>query len=58
MFKALKESGYDGWLTVEAFGSSLPDLAAAPKIWRSLFEKPEDVDRGAYWLMNEGWKAA
>ena len=58
VFKALKESGYDGWLTVEAFGSSLPDLAAATKIWRSLFEKPEDVYRGAYWLMNEGWKAA
>lgn len=42
-FKALKEMGYDGWLTVEAFGRLLPSLAAATKIWRDLFPSPESV---------------
>ena len=32
-------AGYDGWLTIEAFGKSLPALAAATKVWRQFFEK-------------------
>ncbi|MEX1180403.1 MAG: sugar phosphate isomerase/epimerase [Cucumibacter sp.] len=58
VFKALKAAGYDGWLTVEAFGSSLPDLAAATKIWRPLFARPEDVYEGAYSLIRRGWDNA
>jgi D-psicose/D-tagatose/L-ribulose 3-epimerase len=34
---ALRDIGYDGWMTVEAFGNFLPNLAAATKIWRPLF---------------------
>ena len=33
-FKALKQGGYDGWLTIEAFGRGLPELAAATRVWR------------------------
>jgi D-psicose/D-tagatose/L-ribulose 3-epimerase len=40
-FDALRETGYDGWLTVEAFGNFLPNLAAATKIWRPLFDSEE-----------------
>lgn len=58
IFDALRQSGWDGWLTVEAFGSALPDLAAATKIWRPLFDRPEDVYEGAYRLMRKGWEAA
>lgn len=58
VFRALRRTGYDGWMTVEAFGSALPDLAAATKIWRPLFDSPEDVYRRAYRLMREGWDAA
>jgi len=36
-FSALKAHQYDGWLTIESFGRSLPDLAAMC-IWRDLFE--------------------
>ncbi|MGE3809604.1 MAG: sugar phosphate isomerase/epimerase family protein, partial [Gemmataceae bacterium] len=36
VFKALKEVKYDGWLTIEAFGRALPDLAAATRVWRDL----------------------
>jgi D-psicose/D-tagatose/L-ribulose 3-epimerase len=42
-FDALREIGYDGWLTVEAFGNFLPNLAAATKIWRPLFDTEEDL---------------
>lgn len=42
-FAALKAVGYDGWMTIEAFGRALPDLAAATKVWRDLFPTPEDV---------------
>jgi D-psicose/D-tagatose/L-ribulose 3-epimerase len=36
-FATLKETGYEGWMVVEAFGLALPDLAAATKIWRRMF---------------------
>jgi D-psicose/D-tagatose/L-ribulose 3-epimerase len=39
-FEALKVSGYDGYLTIEAFGRALPALAAATKVWRDLFPDP------------------
>ncbi len=58
IFSALKHAGWDGWLTVEAFGSALPDLAAATKIWRPLFAREEDVYEGGYKLMREGWAKA
>ena len=57
IFNALKRSGYDGWLTIEAFGSALPSLAAATKIWRPLFRNYEDVYEGGYRLMSQGWRA-
>jgi D-psicose/D-tagatose/L-ribulose 3-epimerase len=58
IFNALRAAGWDGWLTVEAFGSALPDLAAATKIWRPLFDRPEDVYEGGFRLMSDGWQAA
>ncbi len=42
-FKGLKAARYDGWLTIEAFGRRLPELAAATCIWRDLFPSEEDV---------------
>jgi D-psicose/D-tagatose/L-ribulose 3-epimerase len=58
VFRALRKVGYDGWMTVEAFGSALPDLAAATKIWRPLFDSPEAVYEGAFRLMRDGWDSA
>lgn len=42
-FKAIKDVQYDGWLTIEAFGRRLPELAAATCVWRDLFPSEEDV---------------
>jgi len=37
-FDALRSIGYDGWMVIEAFGLALPELAAATKIWRRMFD--------------------
>jgi D-psicose/D-tagatose/L-ribulose 3-epimerase len=57
-FKAVKSSGYDGWLTIEAFGRGLPELAAATRVWRDLSESPEAVYREGYRTIRDGWDAA
>jgi hypothetical protein len=38
-----KSIGYDGWMTIEAFGGALPDLAAATRVWRDFFPSTEQV---------------
>ena len=47
-FDSIRTIGYDGWLTIEAFGRGLPDLAAATKVWRDFAESPEAVYRGGF----------
>lgn len=42
-FDTLKEVGYDGWLMIEAFGLALPELVAATKIWRRMYESEEQL---------------
>jgi D-psicose/D-tagatose/L-ribulose 3-epimerase len=54
----LKSLGYDDWLTIEAFGQALPDLAAATRIWRPLFPNPEQVYTEGCRLIRELWEAA
>ncbi len=44
-FDVLKEVGYDGWLMIEAFGLALPELAAATKIWRRMYDSEEQLAR-------------
>ena len=53
-FTALREIGYDNWITIEAFGSALPDLAAATRVWRPLFEKESDVYTQGLALIKSG----
>lgn len=47
-FTAIRDIGYDDWLTIESFGRALPDLAAATKVWRDFAESPEAVYRDGY----------
>ena len=57
-FAAIKGTGYDGWLVIEAFGRALPDLAAATRVWRDLFPNPEDVYTRGLRFIREKWAAA
>ena len=47
-FDGLREIDYDGWIVIEAFGDALPELAAATKIWRRLFESEEQLARDGH----------
>jgi D-psicose/D-tagatose/L-ribulose 3-epimerase len=47
-FAAIRDIGYDDWLTIEAFGRGLPALAAATKVWRDFAESPEAVYRDGF----------
>ena len=40
-FNAIKNINYNGWLSIEAFGRALPDLAAATRVWRDFFDSDE-----------------
>jgi D-psicose/D-tagatose/L-ribulose 3-epimerase len=53
---ALKVLGYDGWMTIEAFGKALPELAAATRVWRDFFENPEEVYTEGYRYIRECWE--
>ena len=55
-FKALKSGGYDGWLTIEAFGQALPDLAAATRVWRPFFASREEVYEQGLKFIREMWE--
>jgi D-psicose/D-tagatose/L-ribulose 3-epimerase len=57
-FRALRQTGYDGWLVIEAFGRALPDLAAATRVWRDLFPKADEVYTQGLRFMKEKWAAA
>jgi len=54
-FDALTDIGYDGWLTIEAFGSALPSLAAATKIWRPMFDDEETLAREGHDFIRREW---
>jgi D-psicose/D-tagatose/L-ribulose 3-epimerase len=57
-FRALRKGGYDGWLTIEAFGRAMPDLAATTCVWRDLSGSPEEVYTEGFRLISQGWRAA
>ncbi|MFM5947683.1 MAG: sugar phosphate isomerase/epimerase family protein [Novosphingobium sp.] len=52
---ALKALGYDEWLTIEAFGGTLPDLAAATRVWRQFFASEEEVYSEGHRFIRECW---
>lgn len=55
---ALKALGYDGWMTIEAFGRGVPELAAATRVWRDFFASPEEVYTEGYALIRGSWDTA
>lgn len=55
---ALRALGYDGWLTIEAFGRGVPELAAATRVWRDFFANPEEVYTEGYRFIRDCLAAA
>jgi D-psicose/D-tagatose/L-ribulose 3-epimerase len=50
-FDTLRDINYSGWLMVEAFGLALPEIAAATKIWRRMFESEEQLAKDSLAFM-------
>ncbi|MFC7147657.1 sugar phosphate isomerase/epimerase family protein [Cohnella cellulosilytica] len=44
-FDVLKDVGYGGWLTIEAFGRQVPGLISRLHLWRDYAEHPDDAAR-------------
>jgi sugar phosphate isomerase/epimerase len=42
---ALKETGYNGWMTIESFAGPDAELAAAAAIWRDLASSGDQLAR-------------
>ena len=56
-FTALRDGEYDGWLTIESFGRTLPELAATTCVWRDLSGGDQEVYTEGLRLIREGWQA-
>ena len=52
-FDTITGCGYDGWLVIEAFGLSLPELAAATKIWRRMFNDEIELAKEGLGFMRQ-----
>ena len=58
VFRAVCATGYDGWVTVEAFGAGLPELAAATRVWRPLFPDHETLFAESIRFIRQEWDVA
>jgi D-psicose/D-tagatose/L-ribulose 3-epimerase len=54
VFRGLKQTNYDGYITIEAFGRALPALAAATRVWRDLFPDALGLCRDGLAFMRRG----
>lgn len=45
-FKGLRDIGYDGWLTIEAFSTIIPEFANAINVWRDYSPAEEVYTKG------------
>jgi len=57
-FKAIRSSGYDKWLVIEAFGRAMPDLAAVTRVWRDFFPSRESVYTEGIKFIRDQWAAS
>lgn len=55
-FHALKESGYDHWLTIEAFGRYNEVFAPGVHAWRNYQTTQEEIYRNGIRFIREMWK--
>ena len=53
----LKEIGYDNWLTIESFNSTIAELSAATAIWRDLAPTTDDIAFEGTKFLKRQWAA-
>jgi D-psicose/D-tagatose/L-ribulose 3-epimerase len=58
IFARLRQSGWDGWVVMEAFGSALPDIAAATRVWRPLFPDLDTLWTEGHAYIRRTWDGA
>lgn len=57
-FDTLAQIQYSGPMVIEAFGSSLPNLAAATRIWRKMYSTEEDLASSGLHFIQKEWTRA
>lgn len=58
VFAALKDVGYDRWITIESFAVGILDLCAAACIWRPIYDSEEHLARHGLAFLKEMAKNA
>lgn len=53
VFQALKDNNYDGWLTIEAFSTAIPEFANAINVWRD-YSPAEQIYREGLRMIRAG----
>jgi D-psicose/D-tagatose/L-ribulose 3-epimerase len=54
VFAAIRAIEYDGWLTIESFGSALRELSAAAAIWRDIETDPASIAYDGVRFLRQG----
>jgi D-psicose/D-tagatose/L-ribulose 3-epimerase len=57
VFQALRDIGYDGWLTIESFNGTIAELAAATAIWRDLAPSQNEIAFQGTAFLKKTWAA-
>lgn len=57
-FDALRRSGYDGWLTIEAFSRADSEFATKTRVWREFADDFRTVYRDGYHFVRSSWNSA
>ena len=58
IFQTLVETGYDDWLTIEAFSGKVKPLVQRFRLWRPYFEREEDVAVEGLKFIRDNWSRA
>ena len=58
VFDALKGIGYDGWLVIESFSSTVKEIASAASIWRAVSPSKEAVACEGLAFVRKTWAKA
>lgn len=57
VFATLKAINYDGWLTIEAFSTAIPEFSNAINVWRD-FSPTDEIYQQGYRFVKEKWASS